>query len=227
MNPYAHNFKPDSDRPDPRDPISSRQGRGDGYNNSADGSRYTGGIKIEPPSPVSTDSRFLYGGNPTPINSGRLSDYWQPNRGSNLGDPRGTNRAFNEPIYEPDSSRSRMGEGSGYSTQDTFEHGAFSGQLPSRVRYRGLHEAASGSAVGSSRGIKYDNDYENASSNTYGGSSPTNTRGAHLGAALRHQADKPSVKHMTCVSLSLSLHYTILIKSLIVVLEVTWSLCTL
>lgn len=200
MNQYAQNYQPGFSRSDPRNPVSSRQGRGEGYSTSADGSPYTGGIRIESPSPVSTDSRFVYGGIPTPVNSGQLPDYLQSQRGSDFGDSRETNRAFS-------THHSRLGANPSYSTQDALEHGAFQGQLPSNVQHQGSHELASGSGEGSSHDVRYGGDYANVPVQSTGNSSSTNTRRAHRGAAFRRPADKPSVKHMTCVGLSLFLNH--------------------
>ena len=211
MNPSAQNFKAGSARPDSRGLGPPRQGRGEGYNTRADDSLYTGGVKVEPQSPRPTHSQVGYG-NPTPVRSGHLTDYWQPQAShsdSNLGSSRDATRGLNELPNQSSSSRLTMGEGSRFSTQDrlstqdAFDYGAFRGQLPNSAQHHGPHELASGNILDYIGGPSFDDEDEDASSNTYGSTSFTNTRRAPRGRG--HPANKPSVKYMTCVSRPLSL----------------------
>lgn len=220
MNLPTQNLRPGSGRPDSSNPGSSRQGQREGYNTRHDESPYTGSVGMGMESPKSSYSQLGYR-NPTVNRSGHVSSNWRPNTGhqsSELRDPRDIKRVVDEPTYESALSGLRMGEESSPSTHDAFEHGAFRDQLPSRGQHHGQPGLDSGSVSSNRGGSRFDDFDVTSRHNVFGGSK--NSR-APRSTDLRSPADKPSVKHLTCVSLLLYGNYKILTKYLIVVLEVT------
>ncbi|KAL9122149.1 MAG: hypothetical protein Q9187_001292 [Circinaria calcarea] len=197
MNPSTQNLRPGSGRPDSSNPGSSRRGQSEGYNTRPDESLYTGSVGMGTESPRSTYSQLGYG-NPTVNRSGHLSSNWQPYTGhlsSEFGDPRNTKREVDELTYESGSSGLRMGEESGLSTQDAFEHGAFRDQLPRGGKHHRQPRLDSGSVSSSCGGSRFDDFDENPRHNLFGGSRDSR---APRSTDFRSPADKPSVKHLTC-----------------------------